>query len=179
MTVSDALSARFGSVLADDLDEARKCFALERYTACVFHSMRVVEGLLRELVRSIPMGISPPDECLTYNNMNQLYKRLKEKLDTVRGQTKSDEREAQLQLFSDAGDQCLFFMAVRNEMSHARAFASLPSCLRNRTEGGPVCGTACSGASSALVNALRHVSAVLSFFALDSLAIRVFGIENT
>ena len=50
MTVAGTLSERFGAPLADDLDEAGKCFALERYTVSVFHSMRVVECLLRELV---------------------------------------------------------------------------------------------------------------------------------
>jgi hypothetical protein len=44
-------------------------------------------------------------------------------LENLRKQKKSDEREAQIQLFSEAGDQCLFFMAVRNEISHARGFS--------------------------------------------------------
>jgi hypothetical protein len=67
-----------------------------------------------------------PDEQreLSYDDMNQLLKKLKERLSTVRNQQKTDEREAQIQLLSNAGDQCLFFMAVRNEISHARGVAT-------------------------------------------------------
>jgi len=42
----------FPSVIVD-IEEAGKSFALERYTACVFHLMRVMEVGLRELARSL------------------------------------------------------------------------------------------------------------------------------
>lgn len=35
--------------LAEDADEAGNCFAVGRYTACVFHLMRIVETLVQEL----------------------------------------------------------------------------------------------------------------------------------
>lgn len=48
----DTVTAAFPSA-ARDIDEAGKCLALRRGTACVFHLMRVMEVGLRELGRSL------------------------------------------------------------------------------------------------------------------------------
>lgn len=42
-----------------DIDEAGKCFALERYTATAFHLMRVVEIGIRELCDALNVTVSP------------------------------------------------------------------------------------------------------------------------
>lgn len=56
-------SALFGQVVSDkfpaaseDIEEAAKCFALDRYTASIFHLMRAMEVAVREL--SAKLGIS-------------------------------------------------------------------------------------------------------------------------
>jgi len=59
----------FGKEVADmfpkavtDIQEAGKCFALHRYTACIFHLMRVMERGVQELAHKL--GVSP---TFTYN----------------------------------------------------------------------------------------------------------------
>jgi len=40
-----------------DMDEAAKCFALERYTASVFHSMRIMEAGLNKMHESLSLKV--------------------------------------------------------------------------------------------------------------------------
>ena len=46
------VAARFPRAIVD-IEEAGKCFALGRFTACVFHLMRVVEAGLAAISRSL------------------------------------------------------------------------------------------------------------------------------
>lgn len=48
----ESVSAAFPST-TDDIEEAGKCMALGRYTACAFHLMRVLEAGLRALGKSL------------------------------------------------------------------------------------------------------------------------------
>ena len=43
--------------LSEEADEAGNCFALSRYTACVFHLMRVMEHCLQELATKFGKGL--------------------------------------------------------------------------------------------------------------------------
>jgi hypothetical protein len=54
----------FGELVADrlpdcsfDIEEAGKCCAVARYTACVFHLMRAAEGASAAVGRQLPLGI--------------------------------------------------------------------------------------------------------------------------
>ncbi len=119
-TVTEQVSDRLRPALKD-LDEAGKAFALERYTASVFHSMRAVEYSLRALAARLLFDLS--EEQITYKAMGQLYAKVKDVLANTKANTpKGDQREAELRFLSDAADKCLFFMNLRDEAAHARKF---------------------------------------------------------
>ncbi|MGO8763195.1 MAG: hypothetical protein ACLP2P_05345 [Desulfobaccales bacterium] len=61
--------------LVEDISEASNCFALDRYTACVFHLMRVMEKGAQKFADKV--GISP---SITYNEEWQTI------LNAIRGQ---------------------------------------------------------------------------------------------
>ncbi|HWN42015.1 MAG TPA: hypothetical protein VNW71_07310, partial [Thermoanaerobaculia bacterium] len=48
----EGVAAAFPSAVID-IEEAGKCYALSRYTACVFHLMRVMESALRVLASTL------------------------------------------------------------------------------------------------------------------------------
>jgi len=48
--------------LAYDIAEAGNCYALGRYTSCVFHLMRVMESLVQKLGSRLKITINPKDE---------------------------------------------------------------------------------------------------------------------
>jgi hypothetical protein len=56
-----------------DMDEAAKCFALERYTASVFHSMRIMEAGLNELGESLNLEVG--------KNLENALQDIQEKID--------------------------------------------------------------------------------------------------
>jgi len=58
---------------AHDIREAGKCFALERYTACVFHCMRTMEAGLAKLTKALSLDLSS-----NWNNaLNQIEKEIR------------------------------------------------------------------------------------------------------
>ncbi len=59
---------RFPSILSD-VEEASKCLALNRATACVFHLMRVMEFGLRALRASLKEAPLDPDKHYTWGNL--------------------------------------------------------------------------------------------------------------
>ncbi|MGO9118768.1 MAG: hypothetical protein ACLQPD_14315 [Desulfomonilaceae bacterium] len=56
-----------------DMDEAAKCFALERYTASVFHSMRIMEAGLNEMGESLNLEVG--------KNLENALQDIQEKID--------------------------------------------------------------------------------------------------
>lgn len=78
----DEFRARFLSV-AFDLDEAAKCFALGRATACVFHLMRLMEIGIRAVARCL--GIPDPTKPAE-RNWGTILRAIKEDLDAHVGQ---------------------------------------------------------------------------------------------
>jgi hypothetical protein len=51
-------AGRLGARPAEDMAEAAKCFAFARYTACVFHLMRVMEAALPRLARVLGLTLN-------------------------------------------------------------------------------------------------------------------------
>jgi len=95
----------FGSDVADkfaragvDIEEAGKCFALERYTSCVFHLMRVMERGLRVFAESLN---DPTFDPTKHPSWREILKRCDEELKKPR-----DKRAPQWQtdehFFSEA-----------------------------------------------------------------------------
>ncbi len=73
---------QFGPEVADkfpkaitDVQEAGKCFATERYTACVFHLMRVMEIAVQSLGNKL--GISQVNEKRWHNILGEVDKAIK------------------------------------------------------------------------------------------------------
>jgi len=62
----------------EDADEAGKCFALGRYTACVFHLMRVMERGVQRLGKKlrVPIPVEEKDWGVISSSINGALKRL-------------------------------------------------------------------------------------------------------
>jgi hypothetical protein len=54
---SRAVRENFPSAV-EDMDEASQCFALNRYTACVFHLMRIMEAGLNVMAKSLNLEVA-------------------------------------------------------------------------------------------------------------------------
>ncbi len=111
-----AVSNRFSDAVTD-LEEASTCFALGRYTACVFHLMRVLELGCQELAKK--MGVAFPVD-LTWqtllNNVRSALKALNSRATRTAAEKelykKGSEAAAHLQNVKDAW---------RNDVMHPRA----------------------------------------------------------
>lgn len=90
-----------------DIEEAGKCLALNRATACVFHLMRVLEAGIGAL--AIDLKVTWPISNW-YDAINQIEK-------AIRGLPQKDERK---QPYSDAAAYLMLVKdAWRNEVAHA------------------------------------------------------------
>lgn len=61
--------------VSTDIDESSKCYALGRYTACVFHLMRVMEHCVQQFGEKI--GVQSSDEKNWQVILDQINKKLK------------------------------------------------------------------------------------------------------
>jgi hypothetical protein len=52
------VAGKFPQIVSDDIEEAGKCFALNRYTACVFHLMRVMESGVQKLGDKLSVSLA-------------------------------------------------------------------------------------------------------------------------
>lgn len=70
---------QFPSV-SKDIEEASKCFALNRYTGCVFHLMRVAEAGLAAIAKRVGLVNAKPgwEEAITYieGQLNKNYQEM-------------------------------------------------------------------------------------------------------
>lgn len=56
------VAGKFPQIVLDDIEEAGKCFALNRYTACAFHLMRVMESGVQKLGDKLNVSLTN-DKC--------------------------------------------------------------------------------------------------------------------
>lgn len=111
----DGVNDNFPSA-AEDIEEAGKCLALERSTACVFHSMRVLEIGLRALAAelSVPVAIENWNTLL-----NDIEKEIRARKSQGANATWKPDDET---YFSDAVTSFFAFKnAWRNHTMHKRA----------------------------------------------------------
>jgi hypothetical protein len=95
-----------------DLKEAGNCFALELYTACVFHLMRVLERGLRALAQYV--GVPCGHEC-----WGDIIKDINAKLAEPDRSPRTPEKEARRQFCAEAATQFFYFKdAWRNYVMH-------------------------------------------------------------
>jgi hypothetical protein len=106
-----------------DTEEAVYCYALERNTATVFHSMRVAEFGLRHIARKVGVklidkGKPQPIEFATWDKVIQ---GINAQIAVARTLPQGPRRNARLKFYSDVAEQCAWIRDIwRNEVSHTR-----------------------------------------------------------
>lgn len=106
-----------------EMREAGNCYAAGRWTASVFHSMRVAEHGLRRLAKRLRVTISSKGKnCpLEYGDWDTVITAIRNKIKALRQLPRGPRREASLQFYSEAADHCEYMKDIwRNEASHAR-----------------------------------------------------------
>lgn len=106
-----------------ELTDAGTAFAMELYTACVFHLMRVAEHGLRTLARSVKVRLTHKANFmpLDFGDWNQVITGIRGKIDAARRLTPGPRRQAKLEMYSNAADHCEYMKDIwRNTASHAR-----------------------------------------------------------
>ena len=106
-----------------ELRDAGTAFAMELYSACVFHLMRVAEHGLRELARRLSVRLTHKARFmpLDYGDWNQVITGIRGKITTARMLTPGPKRQAKLEMYSNAADHCEYMKDIwRNTASHAR-----------------------------------------------------------
>jgi hypothetical protein len=101
-----------------DIEEAGNCYATDRNTACVFHSMRVLEIGLRVLASDLSVSFPTPIELENWNTIiEKIEAEIRERNKLPKGTKKSDD----LQFYSEAAKEFRYFKdAWRNHVSHSR-----------------------------------------------------------
>jgi hypothetical protein len=102
-----------------DIEAASRCFALDEWTACVFHLMRTLEQGLRKLAGLVGL---PPD-VIAVENWKNVIDRIEKKIRELENGPKGSAKTDKLQAYSEAATQFRYFKdAWRNHVSHSRAF---------------------------------------------------------
>jgi len=89
--------------------------ALGEWTACVFHSMRVLEHGLRELASRVELSA----DAMAQENWKNVIDQIEAKIRAMEALPKSAEKSASLKVYSQAALQFRYFKdAWRNYISH-------------------------------------------------------------
>jgi hypothetical protein len=98
-----------------DIEASSRCLALGEWTACVFHSMRVLEYGLRELASLVEL----PADAMAQENWKNVIDQIEAKIRGMEALPKSAEKSAALKTYSEAALQFRYFKdAWRNYVSH-------------------------------------------------------------
>jgi len=106
-----------------DTEEAYNCYALERNTAAVFHSMRIAEFGLRRLGQRIGVRLKDKKKPMPidYGTWEHIITGMKTKLTALHALPKGPRKARGLAFYSDAADQCAWIKDLwRNEVAHNR-----------------------------------------------------------
>jgi len=118
----DKVSNAFRSAV-EDIKEAGTCYATGRYTACVFHLMRVLEHGLRALAKDVELSF---DVEQWYDIINKIEKEIKK----AQSLPKSTEKSERLKFLSEAAKEFTYFKdGWRNYVSHNRSNYDGPQAL--------------------------------------------------
>jgi len=99
-----------------DTAAACRCFALDEWTACIFHCMRVLEHGLRAMGRDV--GLDP--ETMKLDNWKNVIDQIEKVIREMEALPKSPEKAARLRMLStSAADFRYFKDAWRNHVAHA------------------------------------------------------------
>jgi hypothetical protein len=107
-----------------DIKEAGNCYATGRYTASVFHLMRVLEHGLRALAKDVELSF---DVEQWYDIINKTEKEIKKDQQRL---PKSVEKNERLKFLSEAAKEFTYFKdGWRNYVSHNRSNYDGPQAL--------------------------------------------------
>jgi hypothetical protein len=103
-----------------DIAAASRCLALDEWTACVFHSMRVLEHGLRNLAGRLSLNMSASVDLL---NWNEIITNIENEIGHLRNLSRVQRPVGELmQFYSGAATNFRYFKdAWRNEVSHSRS----------------------------------------------------------
>lgn len=115
----------FGSEVVDtfasasvDVAAASRCLALDEWTACVFHSMRILEHALRRFAAEFDISM----ERIVDENWHNIIEMIEAKITEEQNAKRSTEKAAKLKLYSNAAINFRYFKdAWRNYVSHSKA----------------------------------------------------------
>jgi len=115
----------FGQLVADtfpsavgDIAAASRCFALDEWTACVFHLMRVLEHGLRSLAMAVGLGA----DAMSHENWKNVIDQIEKQIRAMENEPKTPEKVERIQRLSSAAAQFRYFKdAWRNHVSHSHA----------------------------------------------------------
>ncbi len=101
-----------------DISAAGRCLALDEWTACVFHLMRILEIGLHDLGRQVGL----PESALELENWKVVIDLIEKQIRSLEQAPKSPTKSATLQFYSEAANSFRYFKdAWRNHVSHSRA----------------------------------------------------------
>ena len=105
-----------------DSRSAVECYALDPNDACLFHLMRVVEYGLRIIARKFKVALAHKGKNLPIEDAewDKLITGIKQAIETARQQLRGPRRTAQLSLYSEVMDHCIYLKELRNAVSHTR-----------------------------------------------------------
>jgi hypothetical protein len=102
----------------DDIVGACRCYALEQPNACVFHCMGVLQYGLHSLAKQVGVRF---DYEFALESWGPILSQIESKLVALRKEKKTEERDRQLNFYSEAFVQFRYFKdAWRNYVMHAR-----------------------------------------------------------
>jgi hypothetical protein len=103
---------------AEDIREAGRCFALERYTACVFHAMGILQVGLYALADECKVRFPFKIELADWENV---IAGIEKYIKDIHALPKSDHKDADLKFYSSLATQFRYFKnAWRNHVAHLR-----------------------------------------------------------
>jgi predicted RNA-binding protein with RPS1 domain len=109
----DAVNDVFSGA-ASDIENAGTCYALEVYTACVFHLMRVVEQGLRALAETLSIGFE-------VESWGRVIDQIEAAIKAIDQEPKSPDKIEKQLFYSEAAAQFRYFKnAWRNHAMHAK-----------------------------------------------------------
>jgi hypothetical protein len=100
-----------------DIQASGRCLAFGEWTACVFHSMRVLEHGLHELASRVGL----PPESMALENWKNVIDQIEARIKAIEKDPKSAAKSAKLKTYSSSAIQFRYFKdAWRNHVSHGR-----------------------------------------------------------
>jgi hypothetical protein len=104
----------------NEIIEAGNCYALDRPTACVFHSMRILEYGLSALAKEVEITFD-------IQQWHTIIEKIEAEIKNLRSSPKDAKRDVQLQFLSEAAKEFMYFKdGWRNHVSHKKTIYDKP-----------------------------------------------------